>query len=340
MYERTEMSVSIIVISIVINTLIFLYHEKIASLLRLYDKPDSIRKIHKLNVPLTGGLIVLLNITIVIVFLLAENSYLNKINIFEDKKDLIIFTLSFILFFLIGFFDDKYEISANKKFLIMTIFLIPIVIFSDDLMIEQIRLTFMETKYSLPFPISIFWTILCFLLFINAMNMFDGINYQVGLFSIFICIFFLINNYFIILFILTIIGLLNFLFLNHKNKAFLGDNGSYLLAFIFSYFFVKIYNQEAHIYSDYIVLIMIIPGIDLIRLFITRILKGYHPFKPDRNHLHHILLRKYNLITVNLIIQFLIILPSICGYFLGYTYVFLSFQILIYFLLIWHFRKN
>ena len=76
------------------------------------------------------------------------------------------------------------------------------------------------------------------------MNMFDGINYQAGLFSIYICIFFLINNYFIILFILIIISLLNFLLLNHKNKSFLGDNGSYLLAFLFSYFFVKIYKQE------------------------------------------------------------------------------------------------
>ena len=331
---------SIIFISIIINVLIFFYNERIAKLLKLYDKPDKIRKIHKSNVPLTGGIFVLSNIFIVIIFLFTDSFYLERIEIFNYKQDLILFSLSIMLFFLIGFFDDKYEISASKKFLIMTIFLIPIVIFSDDLLIEQIRLTFMETKYSLPFLISIFWTILCFLLFINAMNMFDGINYQVGLFSIFICIFFLINNYFIILFILTIIGLLNFLFLNHKNKAFLGDNGSYLLAFIFSYFFVKIYNQEAHIYSDYIVLIMIIPGIDLIRLFITRILKGYHPFKPDRNHLHHILLRKCNLITVNLIIQFLIILPSICGYFLGYTYVFLSFQILIYFLLIWHRRKN
>ena len=331
---------SIIFISIIINVLIFFYNERIAKLLKLYDKPDNIRKVHKSNVPLTGGIFVLSNIFIVIIFLFTDSFYLERIEIFNYKQDLILFSLSIMLFFLIGFFDDKYEISANKKFLIMTIFLIPIVIFSNDLLIEQIRLTFMETKYSLPFFISIFWTILCFLLFINAMNMFDGINYQVGLFSIFICIFFLINNYFIILFILTIIGLLNFLFLNHKNKAFLGDNGSYLLAFIFSYFFVKIYNQEAHIYSDYIVLIMIIPGIDLIRLFITRILKGCHPFKPDRNHLHHILLRKCNLVTVNLIIQFLIILPSMCGYYLGYTYVFLSFQILIYFLLIWHCRKN
>ena len=331
---------SIIFISIIINVLIFFYNERIAKLLKLYDKPDNIRKVHKSNVPLTGGIFVLSNIFIVIIFLFTDSFYLERIEIFNYKQDLILFSLSIMLFFLIGFFDDKYEISANKKFLIMTIFLIPIVIFSNDLLIEQIRLTFMETKYSLSFSISIFWTILCFLLFINAMNMFDGLNYQVGLFSIFICIFFVINNYYIILFIPIIIGLLNFLLLNHKNKAFLGDNGSYLLAFIFSYFFVKIYNQEAHIYSDYIVLIMIIPGIDLIRLFITRILKGYHPFKPDRNHLHHILLRKCNLITVNLIIQFLIILPSMCGYYLGYTYVFLSFQILIYFLLIWHFRKN
>ena len=331
---------SIIFISIIINVLIFFYNERIATLLKLYDKPDNIRKIHKSNIPLTGGIFVLSNIFIVIIFLFTDSFYLERIEIFNYKQDLILFSLSIMLFFLIGFFDDKYEISASKKFLIMTIFLIPIVIFSDDLLIEQIRLTFMEAKYILPSPISIFWTILCFLLFINAMNMFDGLNYQVGLFSIFICIFFVINNYYIILFIPIIIGLLNFLLLNHKNKAFLGDNGSYLLAFIFSYFFIKIYNQDTHIYSDYIVLIMIIPGIDLIRLFITRISKGYHPFKPDRNHLHHILLRKYNLITVNLIIQSLIILPSICGYYFGYTYLCLGFQIVIYFSLILSYRKN
>ena len=322
------------------NVLIFLKNDKIASLLKLYDKPDNIRKIHGLSVPLTGGLIILLNIILVIIFLFINNSYLEKIEIFNDKQDLIIFLSAIIIFFLIGFFDDKYEISAYKKFLAMIVFLIPIIILSEDLVVNQIRLSFIDTKYIVPLFISIFWTILCFLLFINAMNMFDGINYQVGLFSIYLCIFFLINSYFTILFTLIIIALLNFLLLNHKNKSFLGDNGSYLLAFLFSYFFVKIYNQEIHIHSDYIVLIMIVPGIDLIRLFIARISKGYHPFKPDRNHLHHILLRKYNLITVNLIIQSLIILPSICGYYFGYTYLWLGFQILIYFLLILSFRKR
>ena len=83
------------------------------------------------------------------------------------------------------------------------------------------------------------------------------------------------------------------------------------------------YNQNFNIDSDHIFLIMIIPGIDLIRLFLTRVSKGYSPFQPDRNHLHHILLQRHSLITVNLIIQFLIIVPSISGYYFGYTYIFL-----------------
>ena len=338
MYERNEMMI-IILISILTNTLILLNNDKIARLLNLYDKPDNVRKIHKFNVPLTGGIIILSNVLIIIFFLFVNSSYLEKIEIFKDQQDLIIFLLSIILFFLIGFFDDKYEISANKKFLTMIIFLIPIVIFSEDLLISHIRLSFIEAEYILPSFVSIFWTILCFLLFINATNMLDGINYQTGLFSIYICIFFLINNYFTILFIIMTISLLSFLVLNHKNKAFLGDNGSYLLAFLFSYFFIKFYNQEIHVNSDHIFLIMIIPGIDLIRLFITRIFNGYHPFRPDRNHFHHILLKKYNLVTTNLIVQSLIIIPSLGGYYFGNTFLFLSFQLLVYFLLILSFRK-
>ena len=34
---------------------------------------------------------------------------------------------------------------------------------------------------------------------------------------------------------------------------------------------------------------MLIPGIDMIRLTFLRVLKGNHPFKADNNHIHHIL---------------------------------------------------
>ena len=110
--------------------------------------------------------------------------------------------------------------------------------------------------------------------------------------------------------------MLAFLVLNHKYKSFLGDSGSYVLAFIFSYFFIKIYNQTEHIKVDHIFLFMIIPGIDLIRLFLVRISKKVkNPFKPDRNHLHHIISKKFNLINTNLIIQCIIIIPSLSGYY-------------------------
>ena len=319
---------------LILNFLFFKYNYKIAKSLNLFDNPDNFRKIHNIPVPLTGGIIILLNILALLIFLYLNKSYVDNFEIFLNIKDLFIFLASILLFFFIGLFDDKYEISANKKFLIMLLSLIPIIILSGDLIIKEIRVSFLEIEYSLPYYVSIFWTVLCFLLFINALNMFDGINYQVCFFSIYICVFFIINNYFLIFFIFVLISLINFFILNHRNKAFLGDNGSYLLAFIFSYLFVKLYNQEQTLESDHIFLIMIIPGIDLIRLFIVRISRGNNPFTPDKDHFHHILLKKYNLINVNIIIQSLIIIPSLGGFYFGYTFIFLCVQLLIYFFLI------
>ena len=205
-------------------------------------------------------------------------------------------------------------------------------------MINKIYFSFTDYSLTLPNFISIFWTVLCFLLFINAVNMFDGINYQVGLYSISLSLFFLINNYFEVFFTFILIGLITFLFLNHKYKSFLGDSGSYLLAFIFGYFFIKMYNQSTTLKVDQIVLFMIIPGIDLIRLFITRIIKGQNPFTPDRNHLHHIISAKFSLIKTNLIIQTLIITPSILGFYFGFTYIFLLIQITVYFYFVLFFK--
>ena len=148
----------------------------------------------------------------------------------------------------------------------------------------------------------------------------------------------MINNYFEVFFISILFGLIIFLFLNHKYKSFLGDSGTYLLAFIFGYFFIKMYNQTTIIKVDQIVLFMIIPGVDLIRLFIIRIIKGKNPFTPDRNHLHHIISDKLSLIKTNLIIQNLIVVPSVLGFYFGFTHIFLLIQISIYFYFVLFFR--
>lgn len=321
---------------ITLNILIYIFNKNIAQVFNLYDNPDKFRKLHKTKVPLTGGIIILLNSTIAIIFSLVNQLHYEKLIIFKNNLDLIILNFSVLIFFLVGFFDDKYNVSANKRFLFITLILFPIIYYSDDLIINQISFSFVNYSFTIPYIYSIFWTVLCFLLFINSMNMFDGINYQVGLYSIYLSIFFLINNYFILFFLFILIGLITFIILNHRYKSFLGDSGSYVLAFIFGYFFIKIYNQTENIKVDHIFLFMIIPGIDLIRLFLVRISKNQNPFKPDRNHLHHIISKKFDLINTNLIIQSLIIIPSLSGYYFGFTYVFLFLQMIFYFYFIFY----
>lgn len=324
------MTIIIILISILFNIFFITNNNKIASLLKIYDEPDFNRKIHKSNVPLTGGILIVLNIIILSFLIFLISSDVNFYNTFLNYFDFVVFLISIIIFFLIGFFDDKYKIAATKKFLLMIFLLLIIILISDNLLIDKIRISFTGTVYSLPIYLSIFWTLVCFLLFVNALNMFDGINYQVSIYSIYLCLFFIVNNYFFIFFIIILISLIFFLFLNHKNKAFLGDSGSYLLGFIFSYFFVKFYNTADYITADQIVLFMIIPGLDLMRLFIYRIYKGNFPFTPDKNHLHYILLKKNSLIATNLKVFLLIAFPSIMGFYFGYTYIFLTIQLIVY----------
>ena len=148
----------------------------------------------------------------------------------------------------------------------------PIIYFSDDLIIGQINFSFIEYSINLPFLFSIFWSVLCFLLFINAVNMFDGINFQVGLYSIYLSLFFLMNNYFVLFFSFILIGLITFIILNYKYKSFLGDSGSYVIGFLFSYLFIKSYNYEIIDFADEIFLIMIKSE----SFLILKVVKGYH----------------------------------------------------------------
>ena len=68
---------------------------------------------------------------------------------------------------------------------------------------------------------------------------------------------------------------------------------------------------------------MMLPGIDMLRLFIVRIIKKRNPFSGDSNHLHHILLKSFPASKVFLII-FLI-------NFINFLFVFLNYNSLIAF---------
>jgi chorismate mutase len=164
---------------------------------------------------------------------------------------------------------------------------------NESLLIKNINFSFLEKNIVFS-KFSYFFTAFAILLFINSLNMFDGINLQSGLYIIFfLIILFFKLNYNIIFLQLTII-LSFFLYLNYTSKIFMGESGINFLGFFLSYFSIFSYNNKIINYVDEVFLIMCIPGFDLLRLSITRLISGKHPFTADKNHIHHKLLNKYN----------------------------------------------
>ena len=52
-----------------------------------------------------------------------------------------------------------------------------------------------------------------------------------------------------------------------------------------------------------------IPGIDMMRVFLLRILKGKNPFSSDQSHLHHYLIKNLSLKQTLTIYCLLLIIP-------------------------------
>ena len=164
---------------------------------------------------------------------------------------------------------------------------------NSDYLIKSLKFSFLAGEINFSY-LSYAFTIICFLAFINSVNMFDGINLQSSFYISFISLVFISKNYLNEFFIVILISIFFFSLLNYKNKCFLGNNGTYFLSFIISCIFIYSYNNDKILYPEEIFLIMFLPGLELIRLTISRSLKKKHPFKADKNHIHHLLLVKYN----------------------------------------------
>ncbi len=215
--------------------------------------------------------------------------------VFNDKENFnFLFKLApyFIIFIIIGLVDDKINLNPNLKLLLFSVVIFFLILNNEIFLIKDLKFIIFEKEIGLSF-LSYIFTIIAFLAFINSMNMFDGINLQSSFYMAFLCIVFISKNFLSELFIIILIPLFFFSLLNYKSRCFLGNNGTYSLSFLFSCIFIFSYNEGVIFYPEEIFLIMILPGIEMIRLTIMRLTKGRHPFKGDKNHLHHYLLRKY-----------------------------------------------
>jgi UDP-GlcNAc:undecaprenyl-phosphate GlcNAc-1-phosphate transferase len=324
---------------IIFCNLVFLFFfEKISKYINIFDLPDDKRKIHTNKTSLLGGLIFLINIFVYLTY----EIFVNKSSVleafgFEKHLSVFIFIFSLIVLFVIGYVDDKIKLSAKLRLQLLTIIISINLLVNPELNISFIQLSFMS-----PFSIgyfSFFWSFLCFLLFINAFNFFDGLNLQSGGFIYSICIFFFYKNIFFDFFVVIFIANTVFLYLNYQSKTFLGNSGSFYLPFLFGSLFISSYNNSPSLMADEIVVLMLIPGLDLFRLFFLRIKHKKNPMVADNNHVHHYLIKKFSQTRSAMIIQSLIWIPFFLSQYLGYIPFVLIAQTTCYFLIIARYKS-
>tara|TARA_Y100000992_G_C21267515_1_gene494740 strand:- start:1836 stop:2390 length:555 start_codon:yes stop_codon:yes gene_type:complete len=148
---------------------------------------------------------------------------------------------------------------------------------------------------------------------IHAYNFIDGINglaTSIGaIWLIYLCtkIPNFLNNY-SVFFIFIIL----FLYLNLKNKMFLGDSGNYIISSLIGVNLIKENLSNPNLfYVEEILLLFLIPGLDLIRLFFYRIKNKKNPFVGDNEHFHHLLINKFSLKKTLFIYSTLVTVPLI-----------------------------
>ena len=79
---------------------------------------------------------------------------------------------------------------------------------------------------------------------------------------------------------------------------------------MYSFFIIYQYTTFKNIFFvEEILILTLIPGLELLRLSVYRISKGRNIFSGDLEHIHHLLLKKFNQIQTNLIVLLLIITP-------------------------------
>ena len=85
------------------------------------DKPDGKRKLHKKPVPLAGGAIIFLNLTLYFIFISNNQNLLFNEIIFKNYENFVLFFVISFFIFSLGFMDDRFNISALMKFFIISI---------------------------------------------------------------------------------------------------------------------------------------------------------------------------------------------------------------------------
>ena len=83
----------------------------------------------------------------IFLFISFNQSLLKNEIIFNDYKNLILFFITSFFIFSLGILDDKFNISASKKFFILSVVIIFILFFDNSLNIDIVKFSFWKKNF-------------------------------------------------------------------------------------------------------------------------------------------------------------------------------------------------
>lgn len=306
--------------------------------LHLYDLPDS-RKVHTIPVPRLGGVAFLPTVIISIAIVVAVASRFGitfgALSEAGAPQHFVAYLAGAMMLYCLGIYDDVHGVGYKLKFTIQIFaaFLLCI----SGLWIASLDHIFYIDR--IPYWIGMPLTVVFVVYITNAINLIDGIDglaSGLSAISLFVAILLCMMSGDIIWAMLAIAYLgvvLTFFCFNvygGKNKVFMGDAGSltlgYTLSFIVLHFWQAhpVWNPYLHNIGIIILSTLIIPMLDVVRVMMSRIRDGRNPFLPDKNHIHHKLMRtglsgRMTMLTILLISALFIVANYLVASFLSQT---------------------
>lgn len=261
---------------------------KVAKRVGLVDKPNY-RKRHQGLIPLVGGISVYAGLCFA--FLISDQTIAHS-QLYLACAGLLVF---------VGALDDRFDISVKIRAFVQALVGVVMMVFAG-LYLHSFGYILGGWEMQLG-PFGYLLTLFAVWAAINAFNMVDGIDGLLGGLS---CVSFgalgvllYLNGhselaYWCFAMIAAIVPyiLLNLGILGRRYKVFMGDAGSTLIGFTAIWLLLQSSQGQAPAIRPVTALwIIAIPLMDMIAIMYRRLRKGMSPFSPDRQHIHHLIMR-------------------------------------------------
>lgn len=261
---------------------------KVARRVGLVDKPNA-RKHHHGHIPLVGGVSIYFSLWLLYAL---QPGWLPGFSVYM---------LSITLLLLVGIADDRFDLPVMPRIALQS--LVAAIMMWHGLYLSSLG----NILFGVPLMLGVFgYFVTAFAVIgaINAFNMVDGIDGLLGALS---CVtlgalgivFWQGGSTNIAMWCLSLMAAcLPYILLNlgipwgRKFKVFMGDAGSMLIGFtVIWLLIVASQGPEAVMRPVTALWLIAVPLMDMVRVMIARVKRGCSPFRPDREHLHHVLLR-------------------------------------------------